>query len=261
MESPPSEDAPKLKFSESVMHLHPHTSLNLTLSSYLTSRVIAVTVAKSRTFYLHLDLLVAESDKFSRQLHGAFKEAAECAIEVEDEDPELFGFFVEYLYRNQSILSHDVAHYSEYVTLARLYAMGERLFARRFQAHCLWRFVNSLNASTTISEESICELLQIACAEITERVKEDPMRSHIFWLGGVKITHLQKSGMFCQLLCDITDLGRQLCLWVDRTQPPKPSMPSELQYTRFMPESEYSMKKSVEITPTADDNEQEGTVL
>jgi hypothetical protein len=242
------------------MHLF-HTSLNLTLNSYLTSRIITVTVTKSRTFYLHLDLLVTESDKFSRQLHGAFKEATECAIEVEDEDPELFGFFVEYLYRNQSILSRDVGHYSEYVTLARLYAMGERLSASSFQAHCLWRFTQSLGTNTAISEECVCDLLQIACTEITERVKEDPMRSQIFWYGGVTIAKLQKSGMFSQLLFEVPEVGKQLCLWVNLSQPPRPAMPNELEYKRFMPESEYSMKKSVDITPMVDDNEQDGSVL
>ncbi|KAH7349237.1 hypothetical protein BKA66DRAFT_476755 [Pyrenochaeta sp. MPI-SDFR-AT-0127] len=222
-------------------------------SQYLTSRVIAVTVADSRAFNLHSDILVAESEKYSRGLSGGFREAAENAIKEDDEDPALFGFFVEYLYRDRSILSREVEHHSEYVTLARLYALGERLMAPTFQATCLWRFTESLGTRTQISEEAICTLLEIACGDIPERVREDPMRSQIFWLGGARITELQKSGMFRQMLCDIPDLGKHLCLWIGQSQPQKPSMPNELQRQKFGLESEYCLEKTVEVTPTADE--------
>jgi hypothetical protein len=220
-----------------------------TLSRSLASPTIAVTVAKSKTFYLHLDLLTAESERFSNSLTGRFKEAEERAIEIEDEETDLFGFFVEYLYRDRSILSREVQHYSEYVTLARLYAMGERLMAPKFQSYSLRRFAHSLGSNTFISDESICELLRIACMEITERVREDPMRAQIFWYGGIKITNLQKSNMFRQLLCDIPDLGKQLCLWMNQSQPKIPAMPNELQYQRFAPESEYRLQRATEGTP------------
>jgi hypothetical protein len=76
-----------------------------------------------------------------------------------------FQIFVEYLYRDQSILSRKVQHYSEFVTLARLYAIVERLLAPKFQSCVLWRFCESLGTGTPISEESICELLQITAME------------------------------------------------------------------------------------------------
>ncbi|KAF2254525.1 hypothetical protein BU26DRAFT_514416 [Trematosphaeria pertusa] len=169
LDNSPSEESKKSKFSQ-----------------FLTSSVIAVTVAKSKTFYLHSDLLTAESQRFSNSLTGKFMEAEASAIEIEDEDPDLFGFFVEYLYRDRSVLSREVQHYSEYVTLARLYAMGERLMAPKLQTYSLWRFAQSLASNTFISEESICELLRIACTEITERASEDPMRAQIFWYRGDK---------------------------------------------------------------------------
>lgn len=224
----------------------------LILHSFLTSPLVTVTIAKSRTFYLHFDLLVAESDMFSNSLTGRFKEAEEKAIELEDEDPETFGFFVEYLYRNQSILSRDVAHYSEYVTLARLYVMGERLMAPRFQAYTLWRFVQTLGTNTHISEESVCELLRVACEEIAERVREDPMRAHIFWYAGAQISKLQKSSLFRQLLCDTPDLGSYLCLWVGQGQPKKPDVPNELKYQKFAPESEHSLQRYSEASSKAE---------
>jgi hypothetical protein len=219
------------------------------LNRFLTSSVIAVTVAKSNTVYLHSSLLTAESQRFSNSLTGTFREAEEKAIKIEDEDPYLFGFFVEYLYRDHSILSREIQHYSEYVTLARLYAMGERLMAPKFQSYSLWRFAQSLGSNTFISEESVCELLRIACTEITERVREDPMRAQILWYGGIQITKLQKFDMFRQMLCTIPDLGKQLCVWVNQSQPKKPAMPNELQHQRFAPESEYGLQRVPETTP------------
>jgi hypothetical protein len=149
------------------------------MSSLLSSRILTVTEGNSRTFFLHYDLVSIESEVFSKAMTGSFKEANEYIVKKDEEDPDLFGFFVEYLYRDQSILSRKVQHYSEFVTLARLYAMGERLLAPKFQSCVLWRFCESLSTGTPISEESICELLQIACTRITERVREDPMRSQI----------------------------------------------------------------------------------
>lgn len=42
--------------------------------SVLTSRIIAVTVGKSKTFYLHSDILTTESEEFLRNLTSGFKE-------------------------------------------------------------------------------------------------------------------------------------------------------------------------------------------
>jgi hypothetical protein len=198
-----------------------------------------VTLGESKTFHLHFDLLVAESERFSAGLKGNFKEAQDHTINIEDEDPELFGFFVEYIYRDKSLLSRNVSHYSEYVTLARLYAMGDRLMARRFKSQCLWRFTEILASNKTMSEESICELLHLACTEIAERAKEDPMRSQIFWYAGIRISNLQKSGVYRKLLRDEPEVGQQMCMWMNQPQPPKPTEPIESQHKKFEDESEY----------------------
>lgn len=205
-------------------------------------------MAQSRTYYLHYDLLCAESKRFANSLNGNFKEAEDRIVNIEDEDPELFGYFVEYIYRDRSILSREISHYSEYITLARLYTMGERLVAEHFQAYCLWRFTESLGAHSSISEEVICDLLHLACTEIVERVREDPLRPQIFWYGGSKLATLQKSGFFRQMLLDLPDMGRHLCLWICKDQPPKAAKPSELLCQRFGPESEHTLAKVARIT-------------
>ena len=94
-----SVEIEKPKFSQYVFHRLPYGAI-LILSRFLASSVITVTVAKSRAFYLHFDLLISELDSFSNSLTGRLKEAEEKAIELVDEDPEVLGFFVEYLYRD-----------------------------------------------------------------------------------------------------------------------------------------------------------------
>jgi hypothetical protein len=209
-------------------------------------------VGKSRRFFLHSDLLAIESEVFLKSLGGNFKEGSENTIEKADEDPDLFGFFVEYLYRDRSILSRQVEHHSELVTLARLYAMGERLMAPKFQTYVLWRFCESFSTRSVISDEYICDLLQIACTEITERVRENPLRSQIFWYAGNKITNLQKFSRFHQLLSDLPDLGKHLCLWVSKEQPKPAAIPNDHQYQRFGSESEYGTQNTYEVVLDSD---------
>lgn len=124
--------------------------------------------------------------------------------------------------------------------------------AEAIQAYCLWRFTQSLAARSTISDDVICDLLHLACTEITERVREDPLRSQIFWFGGSKVATLQKSDAFRQMLHDLPDLGRHLCLWVYKDQPLKATKPSELLCQRFGPESEHTLAKIAHITLDAD---------
>jgi hypothetical protein len=187
--------------------------------------------------------LTSESDRFSTSLNSRFKEAEKKAIKLEDEDPDLFGFFVEWLYRDHSILSREVDHYSEFVTLARLYTLGERILAPNFQCYCLWRFTESIGSHKNNSDESVCELLRIASTEITERKKEDPMRAQIYWYASTRITNLQSFDMFHQLLQDIPDVGNKLCLWFDRQRPEIPTKPKIQPDKKFAPESEYSLGK------------------
>jgi hypothetical protein len=226
--------------------------VKLTRPRFLSSPIVTVKIASSRTYYLHSALLITESERFSKDLSGSFREAEEKSLIIEHEDPEMFGFFVEYLYRDRSVLSKQVSHYSQYVTLARLYAMGERLMATKLQAYCMWRFSESLSAQTSIPDEIICDLLQIACCEITERAEDDALRSQILWYGANKLVNLQKLDMFREILLDIPDLGQQLCEWVSQSQPPKPVKPTDLLYKKFKPESEYALQKDGNTITTVD---------
>ncbi|CAI6273943.1 unnamed protein product [Periconia digitata] len=224
-------------------------------SHVLTSPIIAVTVGKSRTFYLHKDIITAESEVFLKALTEPFKEANEHAVKLDDENPELFRYFVKYLYRDRSILSRRIAHYSELATLARLYAMGERLMAYKFQSCVLPRFTEAVNYSTQVSEEVICDMLQTACTKMTKRMEEDLMRSLIFWYAAYRISNLQQSRIFQQMLNEIPELGKQICLWMAKAQPVELPVPShnrdQASNPKFAPESEYGPPGSPESSEKA----------
>ena len=217
--------------------------MTLKLGRFLTSPIVSIFVGNRRTFLLHSGLLSGESEKLYNSLKGDFMEAENWKIDLPDEDPELFGYFIEYLYRDCSLLSRNVANYSEYITIARLYALGERLGAVKFQSIALRRFIASLNSSSQIPELSICDLLEIACTTITARVTEDPMRAQIFWYASSRISQLQKFDTFRQMLKELSELGACLCMWLNQQQPTKPAESSQ---TRFEPESEYSLEDSEE---------------
>ncbi|OCL09852.1 hypothetical protein AOQ84DRAFT_338301 [Glonium stellatum] len=213
----------------------------LKFSEFLTSPIVSVLVGNRRTFLIHSGLLNGESEKLCNSLKGGFVEAEEWKINLPDEDPELFGYYVEYLYRDSPLLTRSVANYCDYVTLARLYALGERLGALNFQSIALRRFTASLQSNTPIPELSVCELLEIACATITARLVEDPMRAQIFWYASSRIPQLQKFDMFRQLLKELPELGGCLCMTVSKPQPAKPAESSQM---RFEAESEYSLESS-----------------
>jgi len=151
------------------------------------------------------------------------------ALQYPYEDPDLFDFFVEYLYRGSSILSQPLKHASQFVSLAKLYALGDRFEAENFQTACLSRYMENFNNPDLPSEENICDLLVIAAQELPERTAEDPLTEHIFWYAATRLTDLQKVDLFCQVLCDYPVIGRHLIMWVGRECPQRaPEKPTAL---------------------------------
>lgn len=209
--------------------------LTCDLDSFLTSPTVLVVVGTSsqKTFFLHVGLLVSASDRFAIALQSDFKEATERKIVLDEEDPDLFGYFLKYLYGNDWLQSQETDHESKYYVLVRPYALGERLQAIRFQRTVLLKFMSSFTIDTQISDSGLCGLLEVAGAEITPRVDEDPLRKHLFWYAVRRLTQLQKYGRFRQLLRDQPDLGIALCLragnWLE-LQPGKPTDPAPARF-------------------------------
>lgn len=194
----------------------------------------------SKTFQLHSELLANESDRLAKDVKGGFDEQSSKCILLEEEDPELFGYFVEYLYRREWLEKEEkTLRESDYVIIARLYALGERLQASEFQYATLRKFCRSFVVGTSLSAEEVCDLLEIACAELPDKINEDPLRAQIFWLAARRLTELQDYDYFLRLLEEHKDLGKYMCIRAgdsNSTQPTKPSAPLP---PRFRPESIY----------------------
>jgi len=194
----------------------------------------------SKTFLLHSELLAYESDRLAKDVNGGFNEQSSRKILLHEEDSGLFGYFVEYLYRSKWLAHKQVEHDSDYIILARLYALGERLQAHQFQLATLQKFSSSLNSQRSLlSDQGVCDLLDVACAELPERINEDPLRAQIFWYATSQLTRLQKYDYFLRLLRIHEDLGKYLCIRAGNSSVSQPTRPSEPLPERFRPESVY----------------------
>ncbi|KAL8674154.1 MAG: hypothetical protein Q9168_001448 [Polycauliona sp. 1 TL-2023] len=152
-------------------------------SDFLTSPIFSVVAGEenAKTFLIHSELLAHESDRLAMDVKSGFYEGSSRSILLHEEDSELFGYFVEYLYRGEWIAEEQVRRESDYIVLARLYTLGERLQAHKFQFATLRKFTSSFGSQTSLSDQTVCELLDIACTELPERIHEDPLRAQIFW--------------------------------------------------------------------------------
>ena len=196
-------------------------------------------VGGAKTFQLHSDLLAHESDCLAKDVKGGFLEEQSKTIILHEEDPELFGYFVEYLYRSESfvsIIGKNRQNNSDYVILARLYALGDRLQAQRFQHAVLCKFTSFFTSNTNLLDQGICDLLEIVCEQLPEKSNEDPLRAQVFWYAACRLKNLQKYNYFRELLERQPDLGRFLCTRAGNSTASQPSKPSGPLLQRFEPE-------------------------
>ena len=143
-----------------------------------------------RLFCFRSELLASESDRLAKDVNGGFDEQSSRRILLHKEDSELFGYFVEYLYRSEWLTDKYVKRDSDYIILARLYALEERLPAHQFQLATLRKFMSSLSSQTLLPDQDVCDLLEVACAELPKRINEDSLRVHIFWYATSQLTRL-----------------------------------------------------------------------
>lgn len=194
-----------------------------------------------KTFQLHSELIANESDRLAKDVRGGFDEQSTKCILLDEEDPELFGFFVEYLYCRQWLEKEEELRASDYIIVARLYALGERLQAVDLQNATLRKFTVFFPPKTPLPEQDICDLLEIACAELPDKVHEDPLRAQIFWYAATRLSELRKHDYFLRLLELEKDLGRYLCVRAGNSatvQPTRTALSIPLP-TRFRQESIY----------------------
>jgi hypothetical protein len=152
------------------------------------------------------------------------QEAQQLKIDLSEETADHFAQFVDFLYKPN--WEPTCADASDMVYLAEIYALGERLVAQEFQDVILRTFRNNIR-NWTLSHIQLCQILGIACSSITERLRprDDPMREVIFWLVITRLTELQKTKEFLQVLVDYRELGTQLIVRAGNSNTKMPSDP------------------------------------
>ena len=81
---------------------------------------------KKQGFGVHKALLCNSSSYFKAALAGSFKEAKEGVISLEDEDPDVFGRFVMWLYSGYLLENDDVAGQSLWSGIINILIFAER---------------------------------------------------------------------------------------------------------------------------------------
>lgn len=193
-------------------------------------------------FNLHRSLVCKESARLSKTFQGAFKEAAEQECTLSEEDPRLFGYFVEYLYREGWL--HDSnnktdLHLDEILILARLYTMGDRLMAKDFQDLSLRKFAAALDRTHDLPDQDICNLLETVGAELPDTSDEEPLQAQVTWYAAARMSKLQKLDRFPELLREHPQLAVRLCMRAGNRSDSRPAIPATLENRRFKPESTY----------------------
>ncbi|KAK7529900.1 uncharacterized protein J3D65DRAFT_672289 [Phyllosticta citribraziliensis] len=194
-------------------------------SDTLRLRTIKI-VTQGSEFYVHEELLCQESEKFKKQLRGDFKEAQTGEIPDCEEDPALMGMFFEYLYRGGWLLNEKISHTSQFVLLASLYCLADRLSAKSFKDAVFWKFTNAFYESEPLSDQEICELLLVIHTELPEQEGHaEDLRNIIFWCTASRLSTLRHYSDFKNhILRQHPELGSQILRWASPAD--SRSMPS-----------------------------------
>ena len=183
------------------------------MNSHLTSPIFAVIVGdkNEKTFLLHADLLADASDRLAKSVSGDWAEARNKEIELPEEDPALFGYFAEYLYSDAWISRASIDMDSEYIVLARLYALGQRFQADRFQRATRRKFDSNFPASQqyphqTIPVHHLCDLMYIVLNEIVDTDDVDVLAESIYEHARAQGSKLRRNAYFHWLAKEWPDL-------------------------------------------------------
>lgn len=184
----------------------------------LTSPIVTVQVGEEEpmAFNLHRVLVCNESARLAKTSQGAFKEASEQECTLPEKDPRLFGYFVKYVYREGRLHENNKNtnhfHCFKTRTLARLYTMKDRSLAKTFQDLILLKLGSAPSSGPYLSDQDICELLEIAGAELHDLPEEIPLQAQILWHAAGRISRLQRFDRFPELLRVHPQLGVKLYL-------------------------------------------------
>ncbi|ERF70776.1 hypothetical protein EPUS_08334 [Endocarpon pusillum Z07020] len=178
----------------------------------------------------------------SKTFQGAFKESAEQECILSEEDRRIFGYFVEYMYREGWL--HDAKsslHQSKLSTLARLYTMGDRLMVKGLQDLALRKIAVTLDKTRDLpDQEEVCDFLEVAGAEVPDTPNDDALQAQVLWYAASRLHKLQNFNRFHELLRQYPQLAVKLCMLAGNGNTTQPKIPSISDDKRFKPESIYS---------------------
>ncbi|KAK8255765.1 hypothetical protein IWZ00DRAFT_138490 [Phyllosticta capitalensis] len=198
----------------------------------LKSRIIKFKLCDGQEFLIHKDLLCAESEKFTKQLRGDFKEARTGVIENVDESPEYISIFFDYLYRDGWIMDDCAVVSSQLFLLARLYCLGERLGADTFQKVVLWKLSYSTSYSYSrmiLPTEDVIKLLRVVVTELPTRQGKEPLCNLVSKIAASHLRSLRPEPTFRAIIKECPELASQILL----QHPSKSNPPYLNKPTRF----------------------------
>ena len=103
----------------------------------------------------------------------------------------------------------------------------------------LQQFTAEFSRGLGLPDQAVCDLLEIVCLELPDKIEEDPLRAQVLWYGASRLTSLQKYPNFRTLLDTHDGLGRCICRWAGDCSYNQPQKPSNAKEHRFKPESVY----------------------
>lgn len=134
-------------------------SVTANSTSRVTDNLITITVGenhKAEKFLIHDFLLKEHSKFFEAALNGPWKEGREKKLNLPDDEPDVFGAYVEYLFTGKIATATETTAdkisepviTSEFRFQAKLYVLGEKLLDDKF-CDCTLRAMGELCKTRT----------------------------------------------------------------------------------------------------------------
>lgn len=99
----------------------------------LIGRAVDVLVGEEKEiFSVHEKLIRASSPFFDKAMSGAWLESPQHTIQLPEDEPEIFGIYVHWLYYDTLPVSCNEPS-SEYLNLMKAYTLGDKLLDTKFQ--------------------------------------------------------------------------------------------------------------------------------
>lgn len=162
-----------------------YVQLSLRLYSFDNAPVKVVVGLENKCFYVHASALTATSDFFKSALKKEWNTTDDRSIDLNNETPDQFNTYVQWLYSGEvsagrtSEASKDIKSeifvINQYITLATLYVLGERLNDTTFQDSVINAMVFNLREKTE-TNRTICPASLVINTIYDNTTRKSPVR-------------------------------------------------------------------------------------